>query len=75
MGKESPKVAFQSTRPIRGATKALVGHQVAADISINAPHTGRDSQICAKYTEQFAISIHAPHTGRDGLVNTLWWIS
>ena len=40
-----PLCPFQSTRPIRGVThKALVGHQVAADISIHAPHTGRDAK-------------------------------
>ena len=33
---------FQSTRPIRGATLLLVDAAVGADISIHAPHTGRD---------------------------------
>ena len=57
---------FQSTRPIRGAThKALVGHQVTADISIHAPHTGRDGFDAPDITPANDISIHAPHTGRD----------
>ena len=34
------------------------------DISIHAPHTGRDGKLRKKTIKQ-DISIHAPHTGRD----------
>ena len=36
-------MSFQSTRPIRGATAVLVSEAVFEDISIHAPHTGRDT--------------------------------
>ena len=35
-------VGFQSTRPIRGATTVRVDESYKAQISIHAPHTGRD---------------------------------
>ena len=35
---------FQSTRPIRGATKPGPPTHPSGDISIHAPHTGRDSK-------------------------------
>ena len=35
---------FQSTRPIRGATSPDMDTCINADISIHAPHTGRDIQ-------------------------------
>ena len=34
------------------------------DISIHAPHTGRD-WLLRRVSRLFDISIHAPHTGRD----------
>ena len=34
---------FQSTRPIRGATHGQHGAHTKQDISIHAPHTGRDN--------------------------------
>ena len=33
---------FQSTRPIRGATNRLAHNMLCNNISIHAPHTGRD---------------------------------
>ena len=39
---------FQSTRPIRGATTARLLRRWAADISIHAPHTGRDNKQAPK---------------------------
>ena len=33
---------FQSTRPIRGATKFTRNEIMTSNISIHAPHTGRD---------------------------------
>ena len=35
------------------------------DISIHAPHTGRDPRASRKTETGARISIHAPHTGRD----------
>ena len=55
---------FQSTRPIRGATNAQTLREFSAEISIHAPHTGRDHQRRAD-SLRTPISIHAPHTGRD----------
>ena len=37
---------FQSTRPIRGATNRFSDDMFCNDISIHAPHTGRDSFFC-----------------------------
>ena len=56
--------AFQSTRPMRGATNALVGDFSGAAVSIHAPHAGRDASSfpCVVVT---SVSIHAPHAGRD----------
>ena len=57
--------AFQSTRPLRGATAVQSFVLPSGHISIHAPHAGRDADI-AKYNEaKEAISIHAPHAGRD----------
>ena len=56
--------AFQSTRPIRGATVPVSLRHVALEISIHAPHTGRDNKERNALYLHF-ISIHAPHTGRD----------
>ena len=58
-------IAFQSTRPARGAT-AVVGQLVGVKvISIHAPREGRDVlQILRAAHEK--ISIHAPREGRDG---------
>ena len=55
---------FQSTRPIRGATKYMLPSNQGDYISIHAPHTGRDLQPQTEI-HQNRISIHAPHTGRD----------
>ena len=50
-GNENQKPIFQSTRPMRGATPyhpvVLVDH----DISIHAPHAGRDP-IVNQYAEE-----------------------
>ena len=55
---------FQSTRPIRGATAQAHIFKGLGQISIHAPHTGRDVRG-GHVLEQRGISIHAPHTGRD----------
>ena len=58
-------VVFQSTRPIRGATQKQNLNYWNLDISIHAPHTGRDNILIMQYIAPLDISIHAPHTGRD----------
>ena len=55
---------FQSTRPMRGATSFLPDSLILIDISIHAPHAGRDAQNDTGDGENH-ISIHAPHAGRD----------
>ena len=56
--------SFQSTRPMRGATFYILPTMRARDISIHAPHAGRDAGD--KYiTGSNCISIHAPRAGRD----------
>ena len=56
--------AFQSTRPIRGATQPSSPPPFPDLISIHAPHTGRDLYR-VRLRNGEPISIHAPHTGRD----------
>ena len=56
--------AFQSTRPIRGATITVEIVSKTHSISIHAPHTGRDDGLFPQHGPH-SISIHAPHTGRD----------
>ena len=56
---------FQSTRPIRGATRASMPTSSPTGISIHAPHTGRDKNRKDDKPMTLEISIHAPHTGRD----------
>ncbi len=68
-GAASPRVSvawiFQSTRPMRGATKSTPPSCVHHLISIHAPHAGRDLRAGRDNLRQL-ISIHAPHAGRDG---------
>mgnify|MGYP000072550449 CR=1 FL=1 len=56
---------FQSTRPMRGATIPMYVWQRRADISIHAPHAGRDREPHGHAGNNEPISIHAPHAGRD----------
>ena len=56
---------FQSTRPIRGATRGPYDPRQQTPISIHAPHTGRDGLSADQFMGSLVISIHAPHTGRD----------
>ena len=56
---------FQSTRPIRGATRCYDPVRQRRHISIHAPHTGRDAAFNVSQGQRRPISIHAPHTGRD----------
>ena len=42
---------FQSTRPIRGATLLLFCSRYPFDISIHAPHTGRDQGVSSRESD------------------------
>ena len=56
--------AFQSTRPVWGATKDCGILWVERRISIHAPRVGRDyNQLDFRHKRE--ISIHAPRVGRD----------
>ena len=66
--------SFQSTRPMRGATFYILPTMRARDISIHAPHAGRDAGD--KYiTGSNCISIHAPLAGCDveHIQHTVWF--
>ena len=58
---------FQSTRPMRGATRVLVDRHPPIVVSIHAPHAGRDIGRSVM-REASVVSIHAPHAGRDIIV-------
>ncbi len=58
--------AFQSTRPLRGATVPLPPQVQVLLISIHAPLAGRDPGTAHRSPMQ-TISIHAPLAGRDGI--------
>ena len=59
------RVVFQSTRPVRGATRNGFNGGSLNGISIHAPRAGRDDQQIAILRREFNISIHAPRAGRD----------
>ena len=46
-------VLFQSTRPMRGATFIFYDGRRTKDISIHAPHAGRDSKSIQNYFTHF----------------------
>ena len=52
---------------MRGATLGPLDFFVRSDISIHAPHAGRDVRFGFPDVDM-AISIHAPHAGRDWAV-------
>ena len=55
---------FQSTRPMRGATRRVLHLPLGEFVSIHAPHAGRDP--CRQlHQDEIRVSIHAPHAGRD----------
>ena len=56
---------FQSTRPLRGATRYHVGLPPELGISIHAPLAGRDDERLWPFRRLLKISIHAPLAGRD----------
>ena len=55
---------FQSTLPLRGATRTTFLDSGFRQISIHAPLTGSDSQLTS-LIQSGNISIHAPLTGSD----------
>ena len=55
---------FQSTRPIRGATHQYEQGSPGQDISIHAPHTGRDSSIRAGESGPGYFNPRAPYGAR-----------
>ena len=57
-------VRFQSTRPMRGATRVSATSCSPSRVSIHAPHAGRD-EADAVILVVHVVSIHAPHAGRD----------
>ena len=56
---------FQSTHPMRGATRHRKTILLIYQISIHAPHAGCDVDTTAIYLRLSEISIHAPHAGCD----------
>ena len=59
-------IAFQLTRPMRGATLISTLHIRDIMISTHTPHAGRNDDI--KYSLSFmdiTISTHTPHAGRN----------
>ena len=58
------KGRFQSTLPMRGATKSALFLLISLPISIHAPHAGSDDLNKESALLQ-TISIHAPHAGSD----------
>ena len=58
---------FQSTRPMRGATGGSAFSYLIGQISIHAPHAGRDG-VFGGGGMMHCISIHAPHAGRDKML-------
>ena len=55
---------FQSTRPMRGATRRGGLCLWETKVSIHAPHAGRDRSH-RQAALRGRVSIHAPHAGRD----------
>ena len=57
--------AFQSTRPVRGATDASQIDRLTVSVSIHAPRAGRDLLAENLSRDALGVSIHAPRAGRD----------
>ena len=57
--------AFQSTRPVWGATDIKCARLMVLPISIHAPRVGRDDEDDWPRMQAWPISIHAPRVGRD----------
>ena len=63
-GNENPG-AFQSTRPLRGATLTGMTFREMFGISTHAPLAGRDLRHQRTHADERKISTHAPLAGRD----------
>ena len=57
---------FQSTPPVRGATRRIPLLRFPCAISIHAPRAGGDDDDNVVYGGETDISIHAPRAGGDG---------
>ena len=55
---------FQSTRPIRGATTGAAPRKGTKNISIHAPHTGRDRHSLVSHTQELDFNPRAPYGAR-----------
>ena len=64
-GNENPG-AFQSPRPLRGATVVPDAVKEIKNISTHAPLAGRDGLHTHNFGSTYIISTHAPLAGRDG---------
>ena len=58
-------VQFQSTRPMRGATHSWVNIQLNLEISIHAPHAGRDQRSLFVSVSLFDFNPRAPCGARQ----------
>ena len=56
---------FQSTLPVRGATRRRRGDGCGGFISIHAPREGSDHREKSYVSDSDTISIHAPREGSD----------
>ena len=65
LGREITFFRFQSTRPLRGATREAARRLLDLQISIHAPLAGRDAIRAGSPSASSTISIHAPLAGRD----------
>ena len=63
-GSGTSGTVFQSTLPVRGATRPRNTREEGLRISIHAPRTGSDLSHFHSFTHS-SISIHAPRTGSD----------
>ena len=70
-GNENPG-AFQSTRPLRGATLTGMTFREMFGISTHAPLAGRDCAGGQHWHQGLQISTHAPLAGRDGAMWRRW---
>ena len=63
---------FQSTRPIRGATLLLFCSRYPFDISIHAPHTGRDLRRVSRLFDKLRyFNPRAPYGARPAVTTGL----
>ena len=62
---DAEKMAFQPTRPLRGATVQPSNAPVVPVISTHAPLAGRDDPCDGVGQQRRRISTHAPLAGRD----------